>query len=621
MSGEKGHLCRPESLLDRETEWFYLPLSILTNWGQSIVAPTLKKGIHSECGNHRGISLTPFLNKSSALLTLHRLLMIREEFRLGRGCVDHTPSDLLSRLNSNHGLSYQCDVVLALLRLPMGYLPNSWHFTSSGGTGQPRLASRSSDHPFTITEFAQQTGSLATVRKVPSLFPDNTHCLYQIIYILVVLSGHCILFSQVIPVLYRYSDRENHLFLVLALLFCNGFCYTMVCMMDPGVISPRNLPVYSQIYAFDHVIYSPKECMTCPHIIPARARHCSVAPFRCLTAIPPEGDTGAGILPGYPSLDRGSRGAEVGFEPRTFRSVNSPSNYLSHLAPSSLPDRHRSPLWGEMAQWLERESTDRKVRDSNPTSAFRFPLSRLGQPGHIPALVLPSGGMAARHQKGAELARCDHCVFRFEHHCVWTNCCIGGENYSHFLLFIASSLAMVVNALRLEIRMLCDYTEQQRLWSAQYLGEDGEVHEMSWPALIQCITSIFRFVIRNNLPTSLLLQHLFMSFPLVVAMVTVLCIIGLFLGGYTAFHAWLVCTNQTSYEYSRNRRRSTQLTTTKTNRKIFGDGGHFINPSHSAHPYDRGTWSNLSEIFGFSVRNSLRELRRRLPVQMDFKTR
>ncbi|KER26976.1 hypothetical protein T265_05885 [Opisthorchis viverrini] len=35
---------------------------------------------------------------------------------------------------------------------------------------------------------------------------------------------------------------------------------------------------------------------------------------------------------GCPSLDRGSRQAEVGFESRTFRSVNSRSNHLSHLA-------------------------------------------------------------------------------------------------------------------------------------------------------------------------------------------------------------------------------------------------------------------------------------------------
>ncbi|KAG5441132.1 hypothetical protein CSKR_102768, partial [Clonorchis sinensis] len=56
-------------------------------------------------------------------------------------------------------------------------------------------------------------------------------------------------------------------------------------------------------------------------------------------------------------------------------------------------------------KWLEPEFTDRKVHGSNPTSASRLPLSRLGQPGSIPALLLPSGGMAARHQKGATAER------------------------------------------------------------------------------------------------------------------------------------------------------------------------------------------------------------------------
>ncbi|KAG5449469.1 Interferon regulatory factor 4 [Clonorchis sinensis] len=54
----------------------------------------------------------------------------------------------------------------------------------------------------------------------------------------------------------------------------------------------------------------------------------------------------------------------------------------------------------QILKWLEREFTDRKVRGSNPTSTSRLPLSRLGQPGSIPALVLPSSGMAARHRKG-----------------------------------------------------------------------------------------------------------------------------------------------------------------------------------------------------------------------------
>ncbi|KER22533.1 hypothetical protein T265_09398 [Opisthorchis viverrini] len=69
------------------------------------------------------------------------------------------------------------------------------------------------------------------------------------------------------------------------------------------------------------------------HRIKERKRS-AVAPFRCLAAMPPEESTRARILPGCPSLDRGSRVAEVEFEPRTFRSVNSRSNHLGHLAPN-----------------------------------------------------------------------------------------------------------------------------------------------------------------------------------------------------------------------------------------------------------------------------------------------
>ncbi|KER28298.1 hypothetical protein T265_04830 [Opisthorchis viverrini] len=55
----------------------------------------------------------------------------------------------------------------------------------------------------------------------------------------------------------------------------------------------------------------------------------AVAPFRCLAAVLPEGNTRAGKLPGHPSLDRSGRDAEVGFEPRTFRSASSHSEHLA----------------------------------------------------------------------------------------------------------------------------------------------------------------------------------------------------------------------------------------------------------------------------------------------------
>ncbi|KAG5452335.1 hypothetical protein CSKR_112804 [Clonorchis sinensis] len=79
--------------------------------------------------------------------------------------------------------------------------------------------------------------------------------------------------------------------------------------------------------------------------------------------------------------------------------------------------RHQTPRWfgipyrtfflsgGEMAQWLERECTDGKVLGSNSTFASQIFLSGAWKPGGIPALVLPSGGMTARHQKGVTAER------------------------------------------------------------------------------------------------------------------------------------------------------------------------------------------------------------------------
>ncbi|KAG5452728.1 hypothetical protein CSKR_102158 [Clonorchis sinensis] len=87
------------------------------------------------------------------------------------------------------------------------------------------------------------------------------------------------------------------------------------------------------------------------------------APFQCLAAMPPEGSTRAGILPGCPSLDRGSREAEVGFEPQTFRSVNSCSNHWSYLAPSQ---------YANAFKFFSETDTSQKVQDSLDTRIVRL---------------------------------------------------------------------------------------------------------------------------------------------------------------------------------------------------------------------------------------------------------
>ncbi|KAF6774513.1 hypothetical protein AHF37_05739 [Paragonimus kellicotti] len=44
--------------------------------------------------------------------------------------------------------------------------------------------------------------------------------------------------------------------------------------LPSGVINGGNIQAYSQIYNYDNVVYTPKECVPCSHVIPARARHC-----------------------------------------------------------------------------------------------------------------------------------------------------------------------------------------------------------------------------------------------------------------------------------------------------------------------------------------------------------
>ncbi|KER33147.1 hypothetical protein T265_00850 [Opisthorchis viverrini] len=54
---------------------------------------------------------------------------------------------------------------------------------------------------------------------------------------------------------------------------------------------------------------------------------------------------------------------------------------------------------------LECEITGRKVRGSNPTAASRLLLSKLEQPGSVPAVMPPIVGVAARQRNGATTER------------------------------------------------------------------------------------------------------------------------------------------------------------------------------------------------------------------------
>ncbi|KER21035.1 hypothetical protein T265_15184, partial [Opisthorchis viverrini] len=86
--------------------------------------------------------------------------------------------------------------------------------------------------------------------------------------------------------------------------------------------------------------------------------------------------TKVGILSDCPRLDRGSREAEVGFEPQTLRSVNSRCNHFDHLAPGVINS--------EMDSWINSCLPEGKPESSHQLLisdcfATRIPCAKLGE--------------------------------------------------------------------------------------------------------------------------------------------------------------------------------------------------------------------------------------------------
>ncbi|KER25001.1 hypothetical protein T265_07453 [Opisthorchis viverrini] len=52
--------------------------SVPDKWGESVLVPVFKTGARNECGNHRGISLTPVVTRLLASIVLRRLTVARE---------------------------------------------------------------------------------------------------------------------------------------------------------------------------------------------------------------------------------------------------------------------------------------------------------------------------------------------------------------------------------------------------------------------------------------------------------------------------------------------------------------------------------------------------------------
>lgn len=160
--------------------------------------------------------------------------------------------------------------------------------------------------------------------------------------------------------------------------------------------------------------------------------------------------------------------------------------------------------------------------------------------------------MLYRPPRCSHCSICNNCVERFDHHCPWVGQCIGQRNYRYFFMFVFSTT------------LLCIYVFAFCWVYIKKIIEERQVNV--WRAMLKTPASI------------VLIVYTFIAVW--------------FVGGLTAFHIYLISTNQTTYENFRYRYDS------------------------KVNPYHRGLVQNFIEIFFTSTppsKNNFRAKVRREP--------
>ncbi|KAJ8319388.1 hypothetical protein KUTeg_004479 [Tegillarca granosa] len=181
---------------------------------------------------------------------------------------------------------------------------------------------------------------------------------------------------------------------------------------------------------------------------------------------------------------------------------------------------------------------------------------------------------------------CDRCVYRFDHHCIWTNNDVGGLNVRYFIMFLLTLVFMAANGVYVASHCLFLYVEKHDIMKASVLLNSGE---------IQPVTFQIAF------------QHMFIQFPRLVFLVVSLILVIPMIGTFTAYHLFLIFTNQTTNEryktieikdneqdHSNSVKGRQPLTECNIKSRIISGRK---SKATKYRPYNYGIFSNLLEIF------------------------